>query len=374
MLSYRTAGESHGKGILALVEGLPAGWTPDLERVREALRLRQGGYGRSSRQGIERDAPEILSGLRRGRTIGAPVAIWIPNRDVRIDRIEPKGVPRPGHADLAGALKLATGDIHDVAERASARETAGRVAAGSLAAGLLAELGTEVVGYVTAVGGVRAPVPRLPSGAAACRAARARSVFYALDAAMDARLRRRVDAARRAGDTVGGVLEVAAFGVPAGLGSHVQWDERLDGNLARAVMAIPAVKGVEIGEGFRAAGLPGSRAHDAIRSRGGRWERPTNRAGGIEGGITNGETVLVRAAMKPLSTLMRPLPSADLSTRKAAKATVIRSDACAVSACAIVAEAVVAFELARAALARFGGDSIGAFRRAARRSGAFAAL
>jgi chorismate synthase len=345
-LGLVTAGESHGPALVAVVSGLPAGLTLDKAAIDEDLRRRQQGYGRSPRQQIETDEVEVLAGLRHGRTLGTPLALVVRNRDHRNwtwgmspwpPEGEPEGkgtrrvtVPRPGHADLAGVLKHGLDDVRDALERASARHTAVVVAAGAVARALLAEIGIEVAGSVAEVGGA--------SGEDERRAA--------------------VDAARADRDTLGGVVEVRARGVPPGLGSYAARDARLDSRLAAALMGIQAVKGVEIGDGFALSRLRGSQAHDEI---GPGFRRETNRAGGIEAGVSNGEEIVARAAMKPLPTLMRPLRTVDLESGEPAEALVERSDTAAVEALAVVAEAAVAFELARAAREKFGGDALGDF-------------
>jgi chorismate synthase len=339
-LSLVTAGESHGPALVAIVTGLPAGLVLEREAIDADLQRRQQGYGRSPRQKIEQDMVEVLAGLRHGRTLGTPLALVVRNRDHDNwawgmspwpPESEPSGkgtkpvtLPRPGHADLAGALKYGLPDVRDALERASARHTAVIVAAGAVAKALLAEIGVTVGGHV-----------------------------------LTEDLEQRVDEARADRDTVGGIVEVRAQGVPPGLGSYASKDERLDARLAASLMGTQAVKGVEIGDGFELAGKRGSGAHDEIlRDERGLY-RETNRAGGIEGGVSNGEEIIVRAAMKPLPTLMRPLASVDLQTGEPAEALVERSDTAAVEALAVVAEACVAWELARAAREKFGGDALG---------------
>jgi chorismate synthase len=348
-LTLTTAGESHGPALVAVVTGLPAGLVLDRSAIDRDLRRRQEGYGRSPRQKLESDEVEVLSGLRQGRTLGTPLTLVVRNRDHRNwtwgmspwpPEGEPAGkgtkpvtLPRPGHADLAGVMKYDLPDVRDALERASARHTAAIVAAGSVARALLAEIGIAVEGSTLAVGGAR--------GGEAIREA--------------------IDAARGDRDTLGGVVEVRARGVPPGLGSYATKEERLDARLAWTLLGTQAVKGVEIGDGFALADLRGSAAHDEIlRDRRG-FHRETNRAGGIEAGVSNGEEIVVRAAMKPLPTLMKPLRSVDLESHEPAQALVERSDVSAVEALAVVAEACVAFELARAAREKFGGDSIGDF-------------
>jgi len=365
----RTAGESHGPAVVALIEGVPAGVTVDAAQIDADLARRQGGYGRGGRMQIEKDRIEILSGVRHGRTLGSPVTLVIRNRDARLETCEPVLCPRPGHADLAGSIKYLDPDARNILERASARETAGRVAAGAVAKALLAEFGIDVVAYVLGIG--EAAVREVPESPAERRRLRNASDVYSPDPAADAAMKAAIDAARAAGDTLGGRIECVATGVPAGLGSHVQWTDKMDGRLARAVMSIQAIKGVEIGLGFGAATRPGSRVHDPIgfdpQARGSAglgFTRPTNHAGGIEGGMTTGQPVVLRAAMKPIATLTKPLESIHLKTKAPAAAATERSDVCAVPAASIVVEAVVATELAAAMTETFGGDSLTAMRAA----------
>jgi chorismate synthase len=341
-LELATAGESHGPALVAIVSGLPAGLTLDKAAIDADLRRRQQGYGRSPRQQIETDEVEVYAGLRHGRTLGTPLALVVHNRDHKnwtwgMSPWAPEGppagkgkeavtLPRPGHADLAGVLKYGLADVRDALERASARHTAVIVAAGAVTKALLKEIGIEVEGVV-----------------------------------LGDDLEQRVDQAREARDTIGGRVEVRARGVPPGLGSYASRETRLDARLAAAVMGIQAVKGVEIGDGFALADLRGSEAHDEIHRDEDGLYRETNRAGGIEAGISNGEEIVVRAGMKPLPTLMKPLRSVDLETGEPAEALVERSDTAAIEALAVVAEAAVAFELARAALEKFGGDALGDF-------------
>ncbi|MCK6479363.1 MAG: chorismate synthase [Planctomycetes bacterium] len=369
-----TAGESHGPAVAAVLEGVPAGLAVPAEAVDAFLALRQRGHGRGGRMRIERDRVEILAGLRGGRTLGNPLVLLVRNRDATLERLPPVTRPRPGHADLAGMLKMGTRDARDVLERASARSTAALAAAGAVASLLLRECGIEAAGYCASLGEVRAAVP--DGDVASLRAARDASPFLCPDAGAAAAMTALVDGARAAGDTVGGVVEVRVEGVPPGLGDFRVPEARLDGRLAAALMRIPAVKGVEIGLGFEAARRPGSGAHDPIlpARRGGFPRRSSNHAGGVEGGMSNGEPILVRAAMKPLSTLRRPLPSVDAVTGAEGTGATQRSDVCAVPACAIVAEAAVALEVAAALLEKTGGDTmaevkrnLGAYLRAARR-------
>ena len=394
-LRFTTAGESHGKALVAIVDGLPAGLPVTAEWVDGELARRMQGYGRGARMKIERDRIEWLSGLRAGETLGSPVAMLIPNRDwanwedvMAYESSDPPGEirrrrvtrPRPGHADLAGVLKYDRIDGRDILERASARETTARVAAGALAKRLLAEFGVEIGSHIISLGGIRAvSEPRDPGALPVpLNQSSDRSEVRVLDPRVEAEIIRRIDAAKKAGDTLGGEAEVIARGVVVGLGSHVSWDRKLDGRLAGMLMSIPAVKGVEIGMGFEAARRPGSEVHDPIEAgphgpvgqrgsgaadRRGGFRRPTNNAGGMEGGITTGEPVIVKVAMKPIATLMSPLPTVDLTSGQAAKAVSERSDVTAVPAMGVIAEAVVALVLADAMLEKFGGDSLAEMRR-----------
>ncbi|MGE0043313.1 MAG: chorismate synthase [Vicinamibacterales bacterium] len=374
MLRFLTAGESHGRGLVAILDGVPAGLSIDVDLITRDLRRRQGGYGRGRRMAIESDRAELTAGIRRGRTTGAPIALFVPNKDwvnwqqtMHAEPEAPEGAtganraavirPRPGHADLAGALKYDHEDIRDVLERASARETAARVAAGAIARQLLAALGVRIASHVTGIGDVLAP------GAGEVPIDRLLAIpddspLHVADTDVEAAMIAAIDRAREAGDTLGGSFEVVADGVPPGLGSYVQWDRKLDGRLAQALMSIHAIKAVGIGIGVDGARRPGSQVHDEILPGDGALTRPTNRAGGLEGGVTNGEPVRVSAFMKPIATLMRPLRSVDLTTLDDAPAAIERSDVCAVPAAAVVGEAMVALVLADAMLERFGGDSL----------------
>ncbi|MDR5693788.1 MAG: chorismate synthase [Armatimonadota bacterium] len=356
MLRFYTAGESHGKGLIAILEGMPAGVPIHEEYIHVQLKRRQLGYGRGARMNIEQDRAEILSGVIRGETSGAPIALWIANRDWRPD--EPDITrPRPGHADLTGALKYNFRDVRRVLERASARETAARVAAGAVCRRFLEELGISILSHVTEIGGVAATWR--PKRWEELREAAEASEVRCADPNAARQMMAAIDVARERGDTLGGIVEVVALGVPPGLGSYVHWDRKLDARLAMALMSINAIKGVEIGLGFAVARTPGSQAHDEIF-----WEegvgfyRGTNRAGGIEGGMSTGEPIVVRIAMKPLSTLLQPLRSVDLITKEPVEAVVVRSDVCAVPAAGVVAEAMVAIVLADAVLEKFGGDHL----------------
>lgn len=367
MLTYLTAGESHGKGIAALVDGFPAGIDLDANFINGELCRRQGGYGRGGRQAIENDSVEFLTGILRGKSMGSPILMWIRNKDYKLESMPELTRPRPGHGDLTGSIKYGTG-IRAILERSSARETAGRVAAGALARLALRELGIEVVGFVRSVGGVEltpddatlsAPPEKL-------REIRDSTQFYSLRPDLEDSAAQVVDDARLVGDSLGGVVETRVYNVPYGLGTHAQWSRKLDGLIARAVAAIQAFKGVEIGDGFELARLPGSQAHDEIfwneNLRGSRTQgfvRPSNHAGGLEAGMTNARPIVARAAMKPIPTLRKPLCSVDLETKEQVKASFERSDVCAISAASVVMENVVAFEVAAAVVDKFGGDSIG---------------
>lgn len=363
-LDYRTAGESHGQALIALVEGLPAGLRIDLDAINAALKRRQGGFGRGGRMKIEHDQANILSGVRGGVTIASPMAIQIANKDWRIDQAPPVSRPRPGHADYAGAMKWLTTDCRATLERASARETAARVAAGAVAALLLKEFGIEVAGFVVQIGTVRSSVAANATAAELC-AARDASEVYCPDAAASARMIEAIKQAKADKDTLGGVVEVRAFGLPPGVGSCVRWQDKLDGRLMAAVGSIQAFKGVEIGLGFGCAERPGSAVHDeidydaALRDTANLgFMRRSNNAGGLEGGMTNGMPLVVRGVMKPISTLLRGLDSVNLETLSAERSDYERSDICAVPAASVVAEYVVAFEIARAFLEKFGGDTM----------------
>jgi chorismate synthase len=378
MLRFVTAGESHGQALVTWMSGLPAGVPVDLAFVDRELHRRQLGFGRGGRQRIEKDRADVLAGVRHGRTIGAPIAIRIENRDwpnwekalpvEDVDGAEDARktltAPRPGHADLAGALKFNFHDARYVLERASARETAARVAAGALAKLLLREFGVKILSHTIGVGGVR--LERRASWEeieAVCE--NLESPLRCVDNQTEEKMKAQVDHALRAGDSVGGIFEVVARGLPPGLGSHAQWDEKLDGLLAQAMMSIQAVKGVEIGEGVAAASSPGSEVQDEISyaAKEKRFQRAANRAGGLEGGITNGEDVIVRGYLKPISTLRRSLFSADLVTKEPVKAAYERSDVCVVPAGGVAGEAMVAFVLAATFLEKFGGDSLEETRR-----------
>ncbi len=356
MLRFLTAGESHGKGIFVLLDGFPAGLPVDLEYINHLLKLRQGGYGRGGRQKIEKDEVQILSGVRKGITMGSPILMAIWNKDER--EIKESYVPRPGHSDLAGALKYGIKDTRYISERASARETAGRVAAGALCEILLRKFGIKFISFVVEIGGVQAKYTE-DFDFDEMQEKIENSQLYTPDPEAEKLMIEKIEIARRKKDTLGGVFEVRVRGVPPGLGSHAQWDRKLDGRIAQAVMSIQAIKGVEIGIGFEASRRFGSEVHDEIiLDENKKIRRRTNRAGGIEGGMSNGNDIIVRAAMKPISTLYSPLMSVNLREMKQEPALVDRSDICAVPAAAIVGRAAVAIEIASAFLEKFGGDSI----------------
>lgn len=368
-LRYLTAGESHGRALLGILEGLPAGLALTAGDIQADLLRRKKGHGRGNRQKIEGDKVEILSGVRSGKTLGSPLGLLIPNQDFKnwegIMGAEPTDkpaakrvdVPRPGHADLVGKLKYGFDDMRDVLERASARETAMRVALGGAARKFLAECGIRVASRVTAIGG-ETDDSAVPCPVAELNALTDADPVRCANPGFSKRMVARIDEAKAAGDTVGGIFEVLAEGLPVGVGSYAQWDRRLEGPLARALMSLNAIKGVEVGYGFRAAGLPGSQAHDAYELKGKKVGYRSNRSGGIDGGMSTGQTLVLRAAMKPIATLMNPLDSVDLRTMKPAKAHIERSDACAVPAAAVIGESLVCLVLADAILEKFGGDSM----------------
>jgi chorismate synthase len=381
LLRLTTAGESHGPALLCTLEGLPAGIPLRAEDVNAELFRRQQGYGRGRRMQIERDEIEFLSGVRAGETLGSPIAMLIRNKDWKnwveimdpaprdddADGLRKRSVtrPRPGHADLTGILKYDRDDARDILERASARETTARVAGAAIARVLLREFGISVGSHLVHLGGVDAAPVALPDD---INAVADQSAVRTLDADAETRMIARIDAAKADGNTLGGICEIVARGLPVGLGSHVSWDRKLDGRIGQAMLSIPAVKGVEIGIGFDAARKTGAEVHDEItlapgRGLSGNVQRATNRAGGLDGGMTNGEPVVVRVAMKPISTLMRPLQTIDTETSSAAEAVVERSDVTAVPAMGVIAEAMLALVLADAMIEKFGGDSLGEMRR-----------
>ncbi len=367
---FTTAGESHGRALVAVVEGLPAGLEIDIERINRELWRRQQGYGRGARQKIESDEIEILSGVRHGKTLGSPVAFTIENKDFAHWRdimasekleVEPKNLkqikrPRPGHADLAGGQKFQTRDLRDILERASARETAARVACGAFAKQLLEPFGVEIKSHVVKLGGV--PEKPLRKTFEEIAAIADESPLRCADGDAEAEMIRLIDQAKENGDTLGGVFEVVARSVVVGLGSHNSWNEKLDGKIAQAILSIPAVKAVEIGDGVENSSLFGSQVHDEILYENNNFKRATNRAGGLEGGITNGEEIRARGFMKPISTLRKPLRSIDIDTKKEDIAAFERSDITAVPAAGVIGEAMLAIVLANAMREKFGGDSL----------------
>jgi chorismate synthase len=372
MIRFMTAGESHGPMLVGIIEGLPAGLRLQASRIDEDLRRRQAGHGRGARMKIEADAARIVTGLRGSLTLGSPLTILIENRDWKnwksvMDPIGPASGrevyrPRPGHADLSGGIKYGFEDLRNALERASARETAMRVALGGVCRQYLAAFGVDILSHVTQIGGIAAEPAR--ESIEALRPRVEASPVRCADRLATRRMIARIDAAKTRGDTLGGVFEIIAEGVVAGLGSYVQWDRRLDAQLSRAILSIPAVKGMEIGLGFAQTSRYGTEVHDPIeparRAKGGiRFKRPSNNAGGLEGGVTNGQPIVLRGAMKPISTTMKGIPSVDIRTRKKERSSVERSDVCAVPAAGVVGEAVVALALAQAYSEKFGGDSMG---------------
>ena len=362
MLRYLTAGESHGRALVGTIEGLPAGLPIDEDYINAQMARRQFGYGRGGRMQIEQDRAEIVSGVIRGETIGAPVSLWIANRDWRKD--EPDITrPRPGHTDLVGALKYGFDEVRRVLERSSARETAARVAVGAICRRFLEAFGVQLFSHVTEIGGER--INARPANWEAIPALAEASAVRCVDPEAEVRMKAAIDAAGERGDTLGGVFEVVALGLPPGLGTYVHWDRKLDARIAAALMSINAIKGVEFGLGFEVARTPGSQAHDEILydpAQG--FYRSTDRSGGLEGGTTTGDPLVVRAAMKPLSTLRTPLRSVDLRTKEVVEAVVVRADVCAVPAAGVIGEAMVAFVLVDAFLEKFGGDAMAHIRRA----------
>ncbi len=362
MLRYWTAGESHGKTLLALIDGFPAGFEINTAAIDLHLLRRQGGYGRGGRQKLEQDRVEILTGVWQNTTLGGPVTLQVINQDYKLERLKELPRPRPGHGDLSGSLKYLS-SMRGILERASARETAVRVAAGALCQQLLESFGIRTLGYVVQLG--RESIPARPGSFDERLQWRNESAIYSLDPSRDQTVCDYIDETKKIGDTLGGIVEVVVEGLPFGLGTHAQWDRKLDGKLAQAVMAVQAIKGVEIGLGFASATLPGSQVHDGIQfdaslkfSPNLGYVRPTNNAGGLEAGMTNGQPLVIRAAKKPISTLQKPLESIDMQTKEPGTASYERSDVCAVSAASVIIENVVAFEIAAALIDKFGGDSI----------------
>ncbi len=369
MLYFKTAGESHGKCLVAMIEGFPAGVFIDETVINREMKRRQGGLGRGGRMQIEEDHVEILAGTRKNITLGSPLCLMIKNSDYKIDELPAVTRPRPGHADLAGVLKYNQKDARNILERASARETAARVSVGAVAKILLSLFGIGTFGYVKGIGGINSDKFLKDIGVA--EKIREKSSLYCIDQDIEERIMEKIKQTAEKGDSLGGVIEVIAYGLPVGLGNHTQWDLRLDARLACALMSVQAIKGVELGLGCTAANKFGSEVHDEIfyekpvqdKSATGGFKRATNNAGGIEGGISNGEPIIVRAYMKPIPTLKRPLRSVDLLTKEPITATYERSDVCAVPAASVVCESMVAFEIGRAFMEKFGGDSIGEVKR-----------
>jgi chorismate synthase len=374
MLRYLTAGESHGELLMGIIEGMPSGLLIRVTDIDRDLARRQTGYGRGGRMKIEKDTVKIFTGVRWGRTLGSPIGLMVRNKDwenwrdkmspdpMFLNSAEPVTRPRPGHADLPGILKYGMSDIRNILERSSARETAMRVAVGAVAKRLLEEFGIDVISHVVSIGGVFSKVPQVSPDEIRKRAEA--SELRCFDPEAEKRMMRKIDEMKTAGDSLGGVFELIITGVPIGLGSHAHWDRKLDSRLASVIMSIQAIKGVEIGAGFGVANRPGSLVHDEILwSRKAGFYRKTNMAGGIEGGMSNGESIVLRAAMKPIPTLMKPLRSVDVLSKKPFKASVERSDVCAVPAAGVVAEAVAAFEIASVMIEKFGGDSIDEMKR-----------
>lgn len=373
MIRYLTAGESHGKSITVIVEGFPSGLSVSLEKINKDLQRRQGGYGRGERMKIEKDHVEVTSGIRHGKTLGTPITMVIFNKDwenwkeiMAVDlpvemRSQAITRPRPGHLDLAGALKYNQKDLRNVMERSSARETVGRVLAGSLAKQLLQQFQIEIFSHVIEIGGIKAELKEKLGEESYEKILK--SPVYCADEKAELEMLKKIDLAKEKGDSLGGIFEVVVIGLPPGLGNPYHWDRRLDGRLAKAVMSIQAIKGVEIGLGLEASRLFGSQVHDVIyyeeiAPRKGRFHRKTNHAGGLEGGISNGEELILRGAMKPIPTLRSPIMSADINTKEPKEAVVERADVCAVPAVSVIAEAAVAWELADCFLEKFGGDSL----------------
>ena len=366
MLRFVTAGESHGKAAIAFLEGLPHGLKFDEEFVNSELARRQGGYGRGGRMRVESDSVEVLSGLRKGVTLGSPLTMIVSNRDYRIDKAPELSEVRPGHVDLAGSLKYGLDSARDVLERASARDTAARVLAGAVCTSLLSEFGVKIFGYASALGGITpSPIEVNFENLDKLAASRNASELYTVNNEHDADMKTAIDKAKEDGDTLGGLIEVVVLGLPPGLGNHTQWDRKLDGRIASACMSVQAMKSVEIGLGRETAERRGSQVHDPVSigdnanpNNPTPYTRPSNNAGGLEAGVTNGEPLIVRIAMKPISTLMTPLDTVDIVTNEAAKASTERSDTCAVPAASVVLQNAVAIPLAELFLEKFGGDSM----------------
>lgn len=361
MLTYLTAGESHGKGLVAILEGVPYGIKIDEDYINNELYLRQCGYGRGGRMSIEKDKVKILSGTRRSKTIGSPIAIFIENKDASIEKLPSITNARPGHADLAGALKYETYEIRDILERASARETASRVAVGAICQMILDKFDIKLLSHVVAIGGIEADTRGLSFEK--IKEISLKSDLFCVDKKASFRMRELIDQTKSEGDTLGGVFEVRAKNIPVGLGAYSQWSRRLEARLSYAVMSIPAIKGVEIGLGFTSAKLSGREIHDSVAYSKNGFKRSVNNAGGIEGGIANGEEIILKAAMKPIATLKNPLKSVDIKSKKTVYAATERSDVCAVPAASVVGKNVAAIEILNAFLEKFGSDSLGEIER-----------
>ncbi|MCK5450946.1 MAG: chorismate synthase [Candidatus Omnitrophica bacterium] len=365
MLRYMTAGESHGKGFMAIIDGMPLGMRIDELFINNELSKRMHGYGRGGRMSIEKDKVQIIAGVRKGYTLGSPIGLLVENKDRKIDKLPEVKNPRPGHADLAGMQKYGTLDARDILERASARETVAKVAAGAVAKIFLKGFDIDVISHVTALGGIEADTKTLSFEEIKEFSDMKNSPLRCANKSAEKKMCMKIDQAKNEGDTLGGCFEVLVRGVPVGLGDHTQWDKRIDGNISRAMIAIPAVKAVSVGEGIDSAAKEGSKVHDPIEYNREcrKFVRTSNNAGGIEGGVTNGCLVRIKGFMKPISTLAEPLASVNITTKQVESAATERSDVTAVSACGVVAEAIVAIEIAAAFLEKFGGDSIEEIRR-----------
>ncbi|MBL7157106.1 MAG: chorismate synthase [Candidatus Omnitrophica bacterium] len=361
-MRYLTAGESHGKALISIIEGIPKGLKLDVKFINQELARRMKGFGRGKRMRIEKDKVEILSGTRKGKTIGSPIALVIQNKDFKIEKLPSISCPRPGHADLAGVLKFEEKDIRNILERASARETASRVATGAIVKLLLREFGIDFMSHSVMIGGVAS---EKSFSSSKMKSLAEKSPVRCIDKDASRLMCNEIRKAAKDGDTLGGIFEVIIKGTPPGLGSYTQWDRRLDGNLARAVMSIPGIKGVEIGAGFGMAFERGSTVHDEIffSKKTKKFSHRSNNAGGLEGGITNGENIMIRAVMKPIATLKNPLDSVDIRTGKKKKAQVERADVCVVPSCGVISEGVSAIEVAHAMNEKFGGDSLSEMKR-----------
>jgi len=361
-IRYLTAGESHGKALTCIIEGIPSGLKLDIDLINRELARRMKGFGRGKRMAIEKDRIDLLSGVKGGKTLGSPISVMIGNKDHKIESLHPITSPRPGHADLAGLLKFASKDVREILERASARETAARVTVGSIAKIMLAEFNIDLLSHVITIGKIKT---KKTTTFSRIKALSERSPVRCIDHKASSLMCREIKNAIKKGDTLGGIFEIIIKGVPPGIGSYTQWDARLDGNLAKSIMSVPGVKGIEIGIGFDAAFKPGSLTHDAIyfNKRSHAFYRKSNNAGGLEGGVSNGEDIILRAAMKPIATMKKPLNSIDIITKKSKKAQIERADVCAVPACGVISESMCAIEIAKGMREKFGGDSISEMKR-----------